>query len=117
MHGRAAGGDLPPPGWRLCLGATTYNLGVPGVGPYEYLEILRRFGLALEPRIVLLNIYEGNDLRDAVRFDEQRARGVLAAEGRIRSDSDERDSPPKMLLRDSYPLNFIAGSIEYLVEQ
>ena len=99
------------------LGATTYNLGVPGVGPYEYLEILRRFGLALEPRIVLLNIYEGNDLRDAVRFDEQRARGLLAAEGRNRSDPDVRDSPPEMLLRHSYALNFIAGSIEYLVEQ
>ena len=99
------------------LGATTYNLGVPGVGPYEYLEILRRFGLALEPRIVLLNIYEGNDLRDAVRFDEQRAGGVPAAEGRIRSDPDERGSLPETVLRHSYALNFIAGSTEYLVEQ
>jgi hypothetical protein len=99
------------------LGAPTYNLGVPGVGPYEYLEILRRFGVAFEPRIVLLNIYEGNDLRDAVRFDEQRAGGVPAAEGRIRSDPDERGSLPETVLRHSYALNFIAGSTEYLVEQ
>ena len=94
------------------LGATTYNLGVPGVGPYEYLEILRRFGLGLEPRIVLLNIYEGNDLRDAVRFEQQRARDGLVAEGQSGGEPAERSSPRKMLLRHSYALNFIAGAIE-----
>ena len=94
------------------LGATTYNLGVPGVGPYEYLEILRRFGLPLEPRIVLLNVYEGNDLRDAVRFAEQRARGAQA--GQSRNDAAEREPLRKTLLRHSYALSFVAGSIEHL---
>ncbi len=46
----------------------TYNLGVGGVGLFEYVELLRRYGLALKPRAVVLNIYEGNDLRDAVRY-------------------------------------------------
>jgi GDSL-like Lipase/Acylhydrolase family len=100
------------------LGDTTYNLGVPGVGPYEYLEILRRFGLALAPRLVLFNIYEGNDLRDAVRFAEQLAREPPAADRRPSGSAvADRRSPGKVLFRHSYALNFVAGAIEHLVEQ
>jgi hypothetical protein len=100
------------------LGDTTYNLGVPGIGPYEYLEILRRFGLALAPRLVVFNIYEGNDLRDAVRFAEQLAREPSAAERRQSgTDVTGRRSPGKVLFRHSYALNFVAGAIEHLVKQ
>ena len=49
-------------------GFTTYNLGVGGVGLYEYVELLKFYGLSLSPRIVIMNIYEGNDIRDAVRY-------------------------------------------------
>ena len=97
---------------------TTYNLGVPGVGPYEYLEILRRFGLALEPRLVLFNIYEGNDLRDAARFAEQLARGGSAPQG-AQGSSDEAAVGllGDLLSRHSYAFNFIGGSIEHLAKQ
>ena len=97
---------------------TTYNLGVPGVGPYEYLEILRRFGLALEPRLVLFNIYEGNDLRDAARFAEQLARGGSAPEGAQGSSEEGAvGSLGDLLSRHSYALNFIGSAIEHLVKQ
>jgi hypothetical protein len=56
-------------------GLRTYNLGISGVGPWEYLELLRRFGLELRPRAVVMNIYEGNDLRDIMRFDTFRLTG------------------------------------------
>lgn len=49
---------------------TTYNLGVGGKGPYEYVELLRHFGLALKPRVVIFNIYEGNDLGDAISYQQ-----------------------------------------------
>lgn len=49
-------------------GLMTYNLGVGGIGPYEELVLLRKFGLSLKPRIVVLNIYEGNDVRDILRY-------------------------------------------------
>jgi hypothetical protein len=49
---------------------TAYNLGVGGIGPYEELVLLRKFGLALNPRIVVMNIYEGNDLRDILRYHD-----------------------------------------------
>jgi hypothetical protein len=56
-------------------GLTALDLGVPGIGPWEYLEVFRRYGTKRQPRIVVLNIYEGNDLRDIRRFDEFRATG------------------------------------------
>lgn len=49
-------------------GRSVYNLGTPAIGLYEYLVILRRFGLPKQPRVVLMNVYEGNDLRDAMRY-------------------------------------------------
>lgn len=101
----------------MLTGETTYNLGVPSIGPYEYLEILRRFGLTLQPRLVLFNIYEGNDLRDAVRFADQLARPAGADDELVHGDGVTDRNRLKALLRRSYALNFIAGSIEYLVEQ
>jgi hypothetical protein len=49
-------------------GLATYNLGRGGSGPYEYLQVLQHYGLPKHPRIVVLNIYEGNDLRDAMLY-------------------------------------------------
>jgi hypothetical protein len=56
-------------------GLKTLTLGVPGIGPWEYLQIYRRFGAKRQPKIVVMNLYEGNDLRDIRRFEEFRATG------------------------------------------
>ena len=62
--------------WPSVLGArleqSTYSLGRPGIGVYEYIQLLIQFGVDRRPDIVILNIYEGNDLRDAVRFQASR---------------------------------------------
>jgi lysophospholipase L1-like esterase len=50
------------------LGMSAYNLGRGGYGPYEYLQLLRLFGLSKTPRVVVMQLYEGNDLRDAARY-------------------------------------------------
>jgi hypothetical protein len=47
---------------------STYNLGKGGIGLYEYLQILKQFGIQKSPRYVIMNVYEGNDLRDAISF-------------------------------------------------
>ncbi|MGR9101432.1 MAG: hypothetical protein ACU826_12795, partial [Gammaproteobacteria bacterium] len=39
-----------------------------GVGLYEYLQILKKFGINKRPRFVVLAIYGGNDLRDAAKY-------------------------------------------------
>jgi lysophospholipase L1-like esterase len=69
----------PQDAWVSRLGEITgldaYNLGLGGVGIYEYLQILTVYGLRLQPRTVLLNYYEGNDLRDALVYRKHREGG------------------------------------------
>ncbi len=101
-------------------GLATYNLGQPGRGPYEYVQLLKRFGLAKRPRIVVMNVYEGNDFRDAYLFHEAR----LQAENAAAPPPCPFDSPSvcSALLalkrgaigRSSYAYNFLAGSAWWL---
>lgn len=62
----------PEDAWVAQLAAltsqTTYNLSKPGIGPYEYLELLKHFGLPKSPKRVVMSLYEGNDLRDALAY-------------------------------------------------
>lgn len=48
------------------------NLGRSGYGPQQELIVLRRYGLSYHPRVVVWELYEGNDLIDAQRFAEWR---------------------------------------------
>jgi hypothetical protein len=48
-------------------GAEVYNLGLGGYGPLQYLALIER-ALELEPRIVVVGFFIGNDLLDAHRF-------------------------------------------------
>lgn len=98
------------------LEVTSYDLGVAGVGPHEYLEVLRRFGLGLRPRVVVLAIYEGNDLRDAARFAEHRARMADPEEAAGRAAEGPR-SWGAALMRHSRLLNLVAGSVELLANR
>ncbi len=50
------------------LAVDAYNLGSPAKGLYEYLQILKTYGLKKNPDVVIMAVYEGNDLRDAVRY-------------------------------------------------
>lgn len=88
-------------------GLSAYNLGIPGVGPFEYVELLRRFGLSRKPRFVVMNIYEGNDPRDVERFNDFRQQGRQAR------DPDPVGGP----FAWSYSLAFIKAAVELLWRQ
>jgi hypothetical protein len=49
-------------------GRGVYDLGMPDMGPYEYLELLRHFGLVKKPKVVVMAYYGGNDVRDAEKY-------------------------------------------------
>lgn len=49
-------------------GLSSYNLSRTGIGVYEYIQQLIEFGLDKNPSYVIMNIYEGNDLRDAISY-------------------------------------------------
>jgi hypothetical protein len=49
-------------------GKTVANLGQYGYGPQQELIVLKRYGLALQPRTVIWVFFEGNDLQDAIGY-------------------------------------------------
>jgi hypothetical protein len=107
----------PEASWMSGIGQITglsvYNLGKGGIGPYEYLQIFRHFGLPKNPKIVVMNIYEGNDLRDAVRYHKHVA--AVRAGGEDYAEAAERFEPEldyetlldNPLGRNSYAANII----------
>ncbi len=92
------------------LGRSTYNLGVHGIGLYEYLEVLRRFGLALEPDMVVM-VVSSNDLRDALRYWKDRQKKNRNAE-----DDGIFDAVGGGIER-SYAANFLRSSAKILSRQ
>lgn len=51
---------------------SVYNLGRIGLGIHEEIQILKEFGLSKSPQFVILNVYEGNDFRDALDYNSYR---------------------------------------------
>jgi hypothetical protein len=106
---------------RLGDTGTVYNLGRSSIGLYEHLAILQRFGLTLEPERVLLAFYEGNDLRDAVRWARHLAghRRHLSATSDILCDAGDgilcgiyRAFSSSSLVAGSYSLSLLLAVVE-----
>jgi hypothetical protein len=99
-------------------GLSVYNLGRGGIGPYDYLQILKHFGLPKKPDYVVMNIYEGNDLRDAMRYQDhikaaQQGRVLYkSASDRGTQDIDIDSLLDYPVLRNSYSLNFTLAVID-----
>lgn len=51
-------------------GLTAVNLGRGAYGPQQELIVLKRYALAYHPRVVVWQLFEGNDLADAEAFAE-----------------------------------------------
>ncbi len=58
-------------------GLTVYNLGMSGYDPLHYRESLKEVGVALKPRFVICQLYEGNDFRSA-KADRKRLHPSLS---------------------------------------
>ena len=89
------------------FGFSAYNLGIPGIGPFEYVELLRKYGLNREPKFVVMNINEGNDPRDVERFNDFRLHEKQSM------DADAAGGP----FAWSYSLAFIKAAIELQLRQ
>lgn len=48
---------------RRCANLEVYNMGAPGIGPPEYLLLLQEEALPMQPDLVVVNLFVGNDLR------------------------------------------------------
>ena len=98
---------------------TTYNLGKGGIGLYEYLQIFERFGIQKSPRFVVMNVFEGNDLRDAYQYHSYRK--SIRSTGRPPRRSPQyiiyqflREGP---LGRHSYACNLVLSTVAHSYSQ
>lgn len=113
---------LPGEAWPALLGErsglSTYSLGLGGNGPYEYVQYLREFGIAKHPRVVIMNIYGGNDLRDAVAYRDYRE--AIARGERPASRSTEHVAPAlvdSVVGRHSYAFNFLLAVVSRVADK
>lgn len=89
-------------------GKSTYNLAVGGTGPFDFVEMLKRYGLAMKPQVVVMAYSEANELRDCGRhFDH------LAGNSRVAKQDREWGFPFSV----SYALSFFKAGIEVAVRQ
>lgn len=56
------------------LGKTVANLGQLWYGPQQELEVLKRYGLPMQPSVCVWAFFEGNDLSDYRRYEDIHAR-------------------------------------------
>jgi SGNH hydrolase-like domain, acetyltransferase AlgX len=57
-------------------GLSTFNLGRGWYGPYQYLELFRKYGIALKPKYALFCFFGGNDIHDIKEYERWRREGV-----------------------------------------
>ncbi len=61
------------------IDAEVYNLGIPSIGPKDYLAILEQEGLRLHPDMVLLSFFIGNDFLESGRKKKWHEYSYLAS--------------------------------------
>jgi hypothetical protein len=49
-------------------GARTFNLGREWYGPFQYLELYKRYAVPLKPRYAVLCFFDGNDVEDTTQY-------------------------------------------------
>lgn len=107
----------PDNAWSYLLGGklnvTTMNLGIPGQGLHEYYEILKS-KLSKETKIVVVGVYEGNDLRDGLEFVEYRNKEVKKSEIDLKL-KNIFNKINKSFIGKSYLYTFVVGSIRVIV--
>jgi hypothetical protein len=57
-------------------GLSTFNLSRGWYGPYQYLELFRKYGITLKPRYALFCFFAGNDIHDIKEYERWRREGV-----------------------------------------
>lgn len=56
-------------------GLSVANYGMGWYGPFQYLEVLKRYGLAHKPKIAFFSFFEGNDLKDTRDYMDRQKTG------------------------------------------
>jgi hypothetical protein len=94
----------------LLSGVSVYNLGRGKSGLHEYIQLLKKFGLPKSPQLVIMNVYEGNDLRDAALYYYYRLNHDATL---TTATSQEAAQNQTWWQQYSYAYNLGAASLQY----
>jgi hypothetical protein len=75
-------------------GERTYNMALGGYGPIQYLYLLRTRAVELHPKIVIVGLYLGNDLMDAINMVQSHKNWSAYATGDL-SDAPSQSISPR----------------------
>jgi hypothetical protein len=104
----------PEDTWTAMLGRRFHvpaeDLGVPRLGVFEYLEVLKQVGLPKSPDVVVMNVYEETTC-DAVLYWEARGSGGLPTGPRTSGALREIAArvQESVVTRHSYAMSFVVG--------
>ncbi len=79
------------------------------------MQILLSFGLPRSPKVVVMNFYEGNDLRDAARDHDHREAGAIGPPRESSESSNFSNWRHSLLARNSDAFNLVGGAAAYLL--
>ncbi|MEO1017104.1 MAG: hypothetical protein AAFY56_05365 [Pseudomonadota bacterium] len=91
-----------------------HNLGMIGAAPQQYVRILKRYGMSLHPKLVILVLFPGNDMEDATRFQDWLDSGQTLPYLEWRSESRSDQDILKQYLNSSYLAVFLRSAIRSL---
>jgi hypothetical protein len=78
------------------------NLGLPGAAPQQFTRFYERFGIGLDPDVLLFSLFPGNDLTDAMSFEQWSAAGSQGNYDQWRFFQGKVPAAAGGLLRRSY---------------
>ncbi len=71
--------------------------GIPGIGPQEYLSVLKNYGVKYDPDVVLVNFFVGNDIFDIKLPSAEASKSDTAKKAdTVVLNSDEINGPSKV---------------------
>lgn len=98
-------------------GLSTYNLSRGGIGIHEYIQQLINFGLNKNPKYVIMNIYEGNDLRDAFHHHQYKEKyKVISKKEKSLMRQVLSFVKNNYLAQNSYSYNILFTSLHFIIK-
>lgn len=73
------------------LNCTARNLGLFGYPPQAEFVVLKHYGLKCDPKVVIWQIFEGNDIADSAQYEEKMRQWNLLGQPRF-----DRSNPPHL---------------------
>ena len=92
-------------------GLSVLNLGRGWYGPYQYLELLKRYAIEVKPKYVFFSFFSGNDFTDIIQYENWKATGQY----HFYQDFDNKNIISRFALATYDVGSFFNGKIKHIL--